>query len=62
MVYISHSEKLAVIFSRLLFIVQRMDVILSDLSQCLKDKDMSLKLEYMDCGQNCLLSIVKHVK
>jgi len=40
-----------------------MDVMLRDLSQCLKDKDMSLKLEYyMNCGKNCLFSILKHVK
>lgn len=55
------SKKLALKFRRLLFILQRMDVILKDVSWCLRDEHVLHKLQhFMDSGRNCITLIGQH--
>ena len=57
------SKRLAEEFSRLSFIIQRMDEILKDLNHCLKDKDSLCKLnQFVKFGMKCILFIGRHTK
>ena len=57
------SKRLATGFSRLLFIVERMDEILKDLNICLKDKDCLFKLKhFVKFGKKCILSIGRNTQ
>ncbi|XP_078350805.1 uncharacterized protein LOC144635590 [Oculina patagonica] len=57
------SKKLAVEFSRLLFIVERMDEILKDLNHCLVKKESLSKLKsFVRFGKKCILLIGRNTK
>lgn len=57
------SKKLAMEFSRLLFIVERIDEILKDLNHCLTKKECLLKLEsFVNFGKECILFIGRNTK
>lgn len=57
------SKKLAMEFSRLLFIVERMDEILKDLNHCLVKKECLFKLKrFIKFGKKCILFIGRNTK
>ncbi|KAL9954848.1 hypothetical protein ACROYT_G042431 [Oculina patagonica] len=57
------SKKLAMEFSRLLFIVERMDEILKDLNHCLVKKESLSKLKsFVKFGKKCILLIGRNTK
>lgn len=59
----AYSKRLAMEFSRLLFIVERMDEILKDLNHCLVKKECLLKLKrFIKFGKKCILFIGRNTK
>ena len=57
------TKKLAMEFSRLLFIVERMDEILKDLNHCLVKKECLFKLNsFVKFGKKCILFIGRNAK
>ena len=59
----AYPKKLAMEFSRLLFIVDRMDEILKDLNRCLVKKECLFKLKrFIKFGKKCILFIGRNTK